>query len=109
MIEAEKGYWIYMDNIATLAIRGLPSIAPTHLYERWNLIGYKGTDGTSVTTALSSIGNRWKVIWGWDNVTWYAKDPARATLPVPALTNLYQGKAYWIKIIEGSGAVDWAQ
>ncbi|MCX5815028.1 MAG: hypothetical protein NTX75_02140 [Proteobacteria bacterium] len=38
-----------------------------------NFFGHKGADNTSVTIALSSIGDKWKVVWGWDNGTWSAK------------------------------------
>lgn len=108
-IEAGKGYWIYMEDSAFLTVTGSAAVASVHLYEGWNLVGFAGTDGRAVTDSLSSIPGKWRVIWTWEDQTWSAKDSSIADLPVSALTNLSQGKAYWISIKSGQGECDWTQ
>ncbi len=106
-IESWEGYWIYMDQPGTINMTNWTAQSTTvSLSEGWNLIGYNGTDDIGVTTALNSISGKWTIIWNWDSGTWYAKHATVTTLPVSELTNLYQGKAYWIKMKE---AANWSQ
>ena len=96
-----------MDQPGTINMTNWTAQSTTvSLSEGWNLIGYNGTDDIGVTTALNSISGKWTIIWNWDSGTWYAKHATVTTLPVSELTNLYQGKAYWIKM---KGAAAWQQ
>jgi len=106
IIESGKGYWVYMNAPGTVNMTqwSSPTSTTIHLYNGWNLIGYNGTDGTPIDTALSSLSN-WDIIWAWDNGQWSAKySDLSKTLSVSPLTTLNQGKAYWIKM---TGAADW--
>jgi hypothetical protein len=109
-MEPGKGYWVYMDQPGTISTGtwASPSSTTIHLHPAWNLIGYLGTDGTGVSTALSSIGGKWNMVWVWDNGQWSAKSTTVTTLPPPiqTLSVFNQGKAYWIK--DGVEA-DWTE
>jgi hypothetical protein len=67
------------------------------LYPNWNLIGWFGDNEKSVDEALSSLGDKWIIIWGWEDGIWKARhrDPD-VLLDVKPLNILNQGKAYWI-------------
>jgi pimeloyl-ACP methyl ester carboxylesterase len=107
-LENGKGYWVYMDNPAYLRVTGTGASPNIHLFEGWNLIGYHGPNGTAVDKALSGTAGKWSTIWGWDNGQWSLKSSTSNDLPFSPLTNLRQGKAYWIKIKQGQAA-DWTQ
>jgi hypothetical protein len=109
-LETGKGYWTNMDASGSVNMGGWASPPSTivPLSEGWNLVGYQGSKGTAVDQALSGIAGRWSVIWGWQNGQWYAKHATIPNLPVPPLTNLYRGKAYWIKVKPGQ-ATGWNQ
>jgi len=100
-IEPKKGYWVYADE--PFQIETKDSIEPQDktitLYPNWNLIGWLGVDGKSVDQALSSLGDNWLIIWGWEEGIWKArcKDPS-INLNLQPLDNLTKGKAYWIKM-----------
>ncbi len=110
-IEWGKGYWVYMTLPDIPVVDGDTPSASVQLSEGWNLVGYNGTDGADVASALQGIAGKWSIIWNWDNGQWYGKHEVITTLPAPIqpLTNLFQGKAYWIKIKQGMGPVEWAQ
>ena len=109
-INTGNGYWIYMNEAATLDMTGWLASASKaiSLYEDWNLIGYNGQDGKKVEDVTSTIDGKWVIIWGWENGRWYAKPAATSLLAVPLLTTLEQWKAYWIKM-NTAQPVDWAQ
>jgi hypothetical protein len=103
-----RGYWIYANAAAAVAIQGNVAATPVELYEGWNLIGYRGLDGTHVETGLNNIKNKWTIVWTWDSGNWSGKHSQIAILPFPVLTNLNISKAYWIKLKQGQGT-GWAQ
>ena len=102
VMESGKGYWIYMNNTDSISMTNwaMPQGSES-LYTGWNLIGYNGTDGLPVSDALNIISGQWSIIWNWMAGTWYA---THATLnlssTIQPITNLYQGKAYWIKMMK---------
>jgi hypothetical protein len=51
-----------------------------------------------VTTALTGLSGNWSLLWNWTSDVWSALHRTIVTLPVPAITNLYQDKAYWIRM-----------
>jgi uncharacterized protein YfaP (DUF2135 family) len=102
--ESGKGYWIYMNSPSTIDMTGwqeAPNIII--LQPGWNLVGWLGVDGKSVDQALSSLGDNWLIIWGWEEGIWKArcKDPS-INLNLQPLDNLTKGKAYWIKMESGA-------
>jgi hypothetical protein len=108
-IEPKKGYWVYADEPFQIETKDWiePQDKTITLYPNWNLIGWLGEDGKSVDQALSSLGDKWIIIWGWEDGVWKARhrDPS-VTLNFEPLDILNQGKAYWIKVEE---EVLWAQ
>lgn len=111
-MEPGKGYWLYMDASSNITMTGwnLPSSTQVHLFDGWNLIGYAGTDGKDIETALTGISTKWNIIWNWTDGKWYGKHIAISTLPDPIqpLSVFNLGKAYWIRIKAGQ-AMDWTQ
>jgi hypothetical protein len=51
---AGRGYWIYMDQGATLEVKGSSAQKSIALSEGWNLLGYNSTTSMSATQALAS-------------------------------------------------------
>jgi len=103
-IETGKGYWIYMNSSDSISMTdwAMPQ-GSVSLYTGWNLIGYNGTDGLSVAEALNTISGQWSIIWNWMAGTWYATHATLNLSPtIQPITNLYQGKAYWIKMTQGT-------
>ncbi|MEM2842245.1 MAG: hypothetical protein QW201_02980, partial [Thermoproteota archaeon] len=98
--ESGKGYWIYMNRARLMDMSnwtGGSSTVP--LYEGWNLIGWNGADGVPVMDALYTLGDKWEIIWGWENGKWKAKKRGADSIPgIEPLCVLNQGRAYWIKM-----------
>ncbi|MCX8022012.1 MAG: carboxypeptidase regulatory-like domain-containing protein [Syntrophorhabdaceae bacterium] len=110
-LASKKGYWIYMNESGTIDMSSwtAPANTTVQLFEDWNLIGYQGTDGTDVTTALNPISGKWTIVWGWDAGIWSAKHISQDLRPtIPLLEKFYQKKAYWIKLNKGEN-VNWTQ
>jgi len=97
--EFGKGYWIYVNAQTTIDMSNWnkPSSSILTLRPGWNLIGWLGMDNRPISDALSSLNNNWRVIWTWEDGTWYGKHTS-LNLPYPELTTLKKGKAYWIKM-----------
>ena len=100
VMESGKGYWIYMNGSDSISmINWTAPQSPINLYQGWNLMGYNGTDGLSVSNALNTISDQWLIIWNWMAETWYATHATLNLSPtIQPITNLYQGKAYWINM-----------
>ncbi len=109
--EPDKGYWIYVNDAAYLALSGTSATSSVQLHEGWNLVGYNGQNSQAIDTGLSSIGDIWSIIWSWSNGQWCGKHIAIADLPSPIqpLSILKQGNAYWIKIKQAAGPTYWNQ
>jgi hypothetical protein len=100
-----NGYWLYMVNQAAIDMSQwtpVSSFLPASVYPGWNLIGYHGTDGLPVADGLQPVSGQWSIAWNWTAGSWYGKHPTIFNLPPPIhpLTNLNQGKAYWLKVNE---------
>jgi hypothetical protein len=103
--DSDRGYWIYMNALGYVDSTNwtTPTSTTVTLYQGWNLIGYMGTNGTSLATALSTLQNNWSLVWGWDAGQWNAKHVTIQALPAPIqpLSIFNQGKAYWINVNQG--------
>lgn len=99
-IESGKGYWIYMNAPSVIDISNWSSASKTiTLSTGWNLIGWNGADGVPVMDALYTLGDKWDIIWGWENGKWKAKKRGADSIPeIEPLNALNQGIAYWIKM-----------
>jgi hypothetical protein len=106
-IEQGKGYWVYMKNPGSIDVTSWAAGSTlVHLYSGWNLVGYSGADGVTVSTSLAGVSG-WQIIWTWSSGTWKAK-AASAELPISPATTLEQGMAYWVKMTDSLSA-DWGQ
>ncbi len=108
-INADRGYWIHLKEEVTLRVIGSFSSSPVSLETGWNLIGYHGQEGRSPTLSLQQIGNTWSLIWGWSEELWRGEHISQNISPVPKLTELNRGKAYWIKLNSNAGNIQWVQ
>ena len=110
-IEAGKGYWIFMTEEGVLTYAGqLVSLPAVRLFPGWNLIGQRGIGSKPIAPALSLLSGKWKNIWNWTDDAWRMRSAALPVPPsFPSLTDLSQGKAYWIQVAPGTGAMEWAQ
>ncbi len=106
ILETNKGYWFFMDDRATLSMTGWNQ-APTavHLYDGWNLIGYNGPDQSDVSPVLREMTGRWQIIWGWEEEIWKARHTYPLSPQVTPLASMQKGRAYWLKVTQGSGEV----
>jgi hypothetical protein len=102
-----KGFWVYADASASLALN-VADVSPTvQLYEGWNLVGYAGTDGKDITNGLGpGMDGLWAILWNWTGGQWYAKHASTGDLPFPLLNVLHQGRAYLIRM---KWMVEWRQ
>jgi hypothetical protein len=98
-----QGYWLNMAGYGAIDMFQWASgsdLPPPTFLPGWNLIGYNGTDGIPIMDVLQLLSGQWWIVWSWTAGLWYGKDVTILDLPPPIqpLTNLYQGKAYWIKM-----------
>ncbi len=106
-IDPGKGYWLYLNDPASLALEGGDVSPNVQLYGGWNLVGFNGADGTNADTSLSGITGNWSILWNWKNGQWKIKRPSpdwvgipSILIPFPGITIFNQGRAYWIKVKE---------
>jgi hypothetical protein len=94
-IEAGAGYWINMDEAATLnAIGFTPPTKAINLAAGWNLVGFNSETALPIADALASIDRKYISVWGYAGGAWKFYDPA-----YPGFSNLKQmgpGAGYWI-------------
>jgi hypothetical protein len=97
-MEVERGYWLEMNESATLTVTGwtmVPGNVPPPTYnvcEGWNLVGYYALPPDKVMTAkkyFTEVTVSYKVL-GFDGAPqgWVTVDKG---------DNLYSGKGYWMK------------
>jgi hypothetical protein len=97
-LDAGQGYWIYMDQAATLTVRGTPAPKAVQLAAGWNLVGYNSTSSAPVATALSSVQGKFEAVYGFDAASGQYKG---YTPPDAAdLSSLTPGEGYWIYATE---------
>jgi hypothetical protein len=94
-IVAGKGYWIYMQEAATLNVTGLEPKTSIPLSTGWNLIGYNLTSRTTISQSLSSLAGKYEVIYAFDSEknSFIGYDPASS---LKDFTELMPGLGYWI-------------
>lgn len=97
-LDAYHGYWIKMEQAATLSITGtlVTSAVPLNLDEGWNLVSYLADSALPVSTALSSIDGLYTAVLGYDGqgLSFYTSLP----LEMNTLSVLSPGHGYWIKM-----------
>lgn len=99
-IEPEKGYWVDMACPGEITVIGNRTTHPINLIPGLSLVGYNNLTPLPVSAALSSIANKYTIVWGFKDDQWTYYDPAdvaESTLQV-----LTPGSGYWIEAIEES-------
>ena len=97
-LDPYHGYWIKMEQGATLSITGTPvAIAtPLSLNRGWNMVSYLSGSPLPVSTALASIDGLYTAVLAFDGqgLSYYPSlPPEMNTLEV-----LEPGQGYWIEV-----------
>ncbi len=109
-IESGQGYWVYANESGSLTPEYNAPSGSVQLREGWNLVGYSGPHNRLLTPGLADLSGKWSVVWSWENGQWYMTHEALSTpVPLQPLTAFHQGKAYWVKVKNGTGEVQWMQ
>ncbi len=95
-----KGYWIHVSNPCKLIIDGVEPSLPydINLVAGWNLISLPETPTSSaIGDVLAGIIGDVEIVWYYDGATdtWSRYIPGG---PPPTLTEMTEGKAYWIEM-----------
>lgn len=93
-MEAGKGYWINMNETATLTVSGSAPSKSIDLVSGWNLVGYNSSAAQDIATALASIANKYISVWAYMGGSWKVYDPANPGFS--DLTSMEPGYGYWI-------------
>jgi len=102
-LDPTHGYWIKMNQAATLRLTGVPvrESAPLPLDEGWNLVGYLPDEEMDVAAALASIEGQYTAVLGFHDggaVSYYTELPPEFN----DLQRLRPGHGYWIKATEAT-------
>jgi len=97
-MEAGWGYWIDMNEAATLIISGSALSRSIALIVNWNLVGYNSCSSQSIGNALASIEGKYVSVWAFMNGEWKVYDPQFPGFS--NLTTMDPGYGYWINTTE---------
>lgn len=97
-METGWGYWLNMNESATLTIAGSTPSNSIQLGSGWNLVGYNSATAQPVADALASIDGKYVLMWAFINGSWRAYDPAYPGFS--DLTTMELGYGYWINTTE---------
>jgi hypothetical protein len=93
-----QGYWIEMEQEATLVVWGYPLDTQTliPLQSGWNLVAYLPSTPLPVATALDSLGDSYDAVLGYDGggLSYYPALPPQFN----TLQNLQPEHGYWIRM-----------
>jgi hypothetical protein len=90
-MEAGRGYWIFMNQAASLQIKGTTAGKSITFGQDWNLVGYNSTTSMSATQALASTGGKVAALYSYNN----------ATNTYEVAQTLQPGTGYWLYATEG--------
>ncbi|MFC1717357.1 M6 family metalloprotease domain-containing protein [Candidatus Poribacteria bacterium] len=97
-MESGVGYWLMMNQPATLIVQGTPPTTVISLKAGWNLVGYSSRTSMPVEDCPPALGNRCNSIWTYNSE---AGEWLRYDANVPAFLNtlesLQSGSGYWIR------------
>ena len=96
------GYYLYMNQPATLPVSGTAPSPSVSLISGWNLVGYNASGARAVGDALVSISGYVISVWAYFNDTWLVYDPTNPDFS--DLTTMTPGCGYWINT---NGACTW--
>lgn len=90
-----RGYWIEMNQAATLSVTGAPATANISLAAGWNLVGFNFLGGMYAPAALAALSAQVTALWTYSQGVWQVFDPQN-----PGFSDLQwleSGYGYWIK------------
>jgi hypothetical protein len=90
-MESGRGYWIFMNQAASLQIKGTAAGKSITFGQDWNLVGYNSTTSMSATQALASTGGKVAALYSYNN----------ATNTYEVAQTLQPGTGYWLYATEG--------
>jgi hypothetical protein len=93
-MQAGKGYWIDMSEIATLYISDSALSNSIDLVSGLNLVGYSSSSSQAVADALASIDGSYLSVWAFIDGSWKVYDPANPDFS--DLTTMEPNYGYWI-------------
>jgi hypothetical protein len=96
------GYWLLMDNDASLMVNGTFATNPIQLHTGWNLVGYRSIETVELMDAIGPILDKLNSIWTYDTAEdkWLRYDRNN---PFPWLNDMKYiepGRAYWLDVSE---------
>jgi uncharacterized protein YjiK len=97
-MEAGRGYWVNMNETATLTISGSTPSNSIDLSTGWNLVGYNSSTSQDIATALASIEGKYISVWAYIEGDWFVYDPNNPDFSDLLLMEREYG--YWINAIE---------
>jgi hypothetical protein len=97
-VEAGRGYWIDMNEPATLLTYGSTASNSINLVNGANLVGYNASRSQAIADALVSIDGKYVTVWAFINGNWRVYDPDNAGFS--DLTTMDPGCGYWIDATE---------
>jgi hypothetical protein len=94
--EAGRGYWVYMNDAATITYTGTASPKSYKLSSGWNLAGFNSTTPLTTSEAVKSLGTSLQAVYGFDAST----QTYRAFIPSESsdLNQLEPGRGYWVYV-----------
>jgi hypothetical protein len=99
LMEAGRGYWIYVHEDSLLRVTGSLSAKAVELIEGWNLVGFNSTNRLRIGSAIRSIKENLKVVYGFDTT----RGDYLGYTPMGELTDLQfmtPGSGYWIYMVK---------
>jgi hypothetical protein len=94
-VDPQWGYWIFMDDAATLSFTGVElksgaELPPSYAVSiGWNLIGFKSTTPMAAGEYLNAIEGQWTRIYGFANGSYAALQAGGMMMP---------GYGYWLAV-----------
>jgi len=97
-MESGVGYWIMMNQPATLIAQGTPSSSAIPMKTGWNLVGYTSQTSMPIQNYTPTVGVKCNAIWTYNSESgeWLRFD---ASVPefLNNMNSLQPGNGYWIE------------
>jgi hypothetical protein len=90
-MESGRGFWIFMNQAASLQVKGKAAGKSISFGKDWNLVGYNSQTPMSATQALASTGGKVVALYSYNN----------ATNTYEVAQTLQPGVGYWLYATEG--------
>jgi hypothetical protein len=97
-MEPGRGYWVEMNESATIIVTGLHPSHSTDLGNGSNLVGYNSAGSWDTPEAVASIEGQYVSVWAFIEGSWKLYDPANPGFS--DLTTMAPGYGYWIDVSE---------